>query len=398
MKHETQKNSTLEMKMTAINYHSKKRNLHRTGQESLHFIRSTITKIFVASLFSWCAFYTYKNIYEYFLRREIMGIKSSRMTDSASLIIHKNNLSNALLGAIVADCATMPLHWIYDSNKLNESIVNEDKTACEFNAVPSCPFYSTKEFPGHYKVGQPSPYGEQLIGTYQLVQKIKANGKDLNGNTYAEGFKKWLSTYGGRKDSVSKAFEEKYEAGETYPNCGIDDDQAMSLYKAVIAFHEASSDNNELELESFVRFLQNNEMALASSQVLLHFLKATAAAPKDPLRNIFDRIKSKVPLILRDHLAFLDRNLHLGTRDFLVAWGEEFRPGAAYYVPISCHNPQALVRILHICLTASSFEEGVRTNILVGGDNASTAIGIGAVLGNHYGIPKGWIDKSIFLS
>lgn len=44
----------------------------------------------------------------------------------------------AVLGAFVADAASMPLHWIYDSNHLNSLVGNQDPA---FFSPPSCPFY-----------------------------------------------------------------------------------------------------------------------------------------------------------------------------------------------------------------------------------------------------------------
>jgi len=303
---------------------------------------------------------------------------------------HNLPINSAVLGALVGDCATMPLHWIYDNAKLSDSIDNSDKNLSEFNPTPSCPFYDSKQFPGHYKVGQPSPYGEQLIGMYNAIIQEKGNNIIIDGDWYAKEYKKWLTTYGGRKDSVAKAFEKKYDEGERYPECGIDDNQAMSLYKAVIA-----SEVGNIDLNAFVMFLQNNAMALASAEFLLAFLKTISSSNLE-LNDIFNQLKNEAPKILNEHLIFLEDNLHLNTSEFLTAWGEEFRPGAESYIPITCHNPQALLRILHICLRASSFEEGIRTNILVGGDNASTAIGIGAILGKLFGVPKSWVKMSQF--
>ena len=314
-------------------------------------------------------------------------------------ILTSSQKNTILLGAIVADCATMPLHWIYDTDKLKSSIVirdNSDDDACEFNSVASCPFYSTNEFPGHYKVGQPSPYGEQLIGMHQIVSKqMHSNANNNTGDAYAIGFNDWLLTYGGRIDSAGKAFQEKMKNGATYPECGIDDDQAMSLYKAVIAA-EMDSDDNYVELERLVRFLQNNDMAVACANVLLTVLKNLKENDKCSIKDSFDKAKASAPALLRDHLSFMEDNLSVSTEQFLSLWSDKFNPGTPYYIQVSCHNPQALLRVLHVSLRATSYEDGVRQNILIGGDNASTGIGIGAILATRFELPQSWIDQSQF--
>jgi hypothetical protein len=78
-----------------------------------------------------------------------------------------------LLGALVGDVATMPVHWIYEEKKLHDALVDTPKP--EFNLALSCPFYSSEEFPNHYDKGQCSPYGEQLVVLLHLVRSNNGN-------------------------------------------------------------------------------------------------------------------------------------------------------------------------------------------------------------------------------
>jgi len=94
-----------------------------------------------------------------------------------------------VLGGLVGDAASMPLHWIYENAKLLETVGDKkvlisyiplstyvtmlptcNVPGCcsskrflslknaqgtpEFFETPSCPFYGTKDFPGHYQTGQ----------------------------------------------------------------------------------------------------------------------------------------------------------------------------------------------------------------------------------------------------
>jgi hypothetical protein len=54
---------------------------------------------------------------------------------------------SAILGAFVADAATMPLHWIYDRDQL-KSIIGDKASTPEFFNPPSCPFYNSEKNPG----------------------------------------------------------------------------------------------------------------------------------------------------------------------------------------------------------------------------------------------------------
>lgn len=295
----------------------------------------------------------------------------------------------AFLGAIVADSATMPLHWIYDSEKLVQSIVAEDKSKCEFNSVPSCPYYGAKDFPGHYEVGQPTPNGEQFLALCKIVQESTVH----DGDAYASQFHAWLQTYTGRKDGPAELFEKNYNNGLKYPQCGADDDQATSLFKAVISVICG------VELEPLVRFHQNNDVAADSATFMYSLLKASTTSHSDKsLKTLYDELKGDAPESLKEHLLFLEDYIDSSTNDFIVAWGNKYKSGEAAMIPFSCHNPQAFLRVLHVSLRAKSFEEGIRVNILVGGSNALTSIAIGSLLALYFDIPEDWIKqtKSLF--
>lgn len=56
--------------------------------------------------------------------------------------------------------------------------------------------------------------------------------------------------------------------------------------------------------------------------------------------------------------------------------------------------PGALQNALVAASRAASYEEGVRMNMLAGGDNCSRACYLGALLGAAYGGPPGaWVQK-----
>lgn len=49
----------------------------------------------------------------------------------------------AIAGALVADAATMGLHWIYDQAKI-KALVDKREGKPEFYEPPSCPFYQVR--------------------------------------------------------------------------------------------------------------------------------------------------------------------------------------------------------------------------------------------------------------
>jgi hypothetical protein len=62
-----------------------------------------------------------------------------------------------------------------------------------------------------------------------------------------------------------------------------------------------------------------------------------------------------------------------------------------------CANPASFMLSSHIILNSTSFEDGVRGNILAGGCNCSRSMFIGACLGAKFSLdslPKDWIFKT----
>lgn len=60
----------------------------------------------------------------------------------------------AMLGAFVADAATMSLHWIYDPSEIKAILKGSDHP--EFFDPPHSPFYK-------YPLGSLSPYGDEAL-------------------------------------------------------------------------------------------------------------------------------------------------------------------------------------------------------------------------------------------
>lgn len=82
----------------------------------------------------------------------------------------------AVVGALVADAAAQPLHWIYDENKLKGII--GDKEEVEFWEPSQNPFY-------RIPVGQATCYGDQAyVILKSLVDKRGVDVSDMKAATY----------------------------------------------------------------------------------------------------------------------------------------------------------------------------------------------------------------------
>lgn len=68
----------------------------------------------------------------------------------------RTDASNMVICSLVADAATMGLHWIYNAQDILEKVSSGPTGKAAFFQPPSCPFYQ-------YETGRLSPYGDEII-------------------------------------------------------------------------------------------------------------------------------------------------------------------------------------------------------------------------------------------
>jgi ADP-ribosylglycohydrolase len=69
---------------------------------------------------------------------------------------------------------------------------------------------------------------------------------------------------------------------------------------------------------------------------------------------------------------------------------------AAQKFGVACSMPGAFQNALLVAAQASSYSDGIRTNMMAGGDNCSRSVYLGALLGAAYGVesvPQEWRKK-----
>jgi ADP-ribosylglycohydrolase len=319
-------------------------------------------------------------------------------------------LLNAVQGGLVADAASMPVHWIYKNAQLL-NILGASAATPEFFEPVSCPYYDEKKNPGHYGRGGQSPYGEQFVILMNAVAANKALVDD--GPQLASAFVEATTSFNGYHDgAMKKVVANMAEGKNTWPDMGADDNQAHSLYKALLSVASCGAASTQVDLkrlETIVRFHQNNDTAFLSSVFFAGLLHSVVQgsnltdAISDANTLLAAQPDSKEKTELTNILAFAMESTSLPPLDFLSACEVKFgtrgvtsveeAKAADFIMALTCHNPCATARVLHIVVRAQSYEQGVRENLLVGGDNCSTAIGIGAILGSIFGVPANFLAQ-----
>ncbi len=104
---------------------------------------------------------------------------------------NKGRLRSTILGALVADAASVGLHWLYDQGRIREVAPDSPEfrtpTSSDYDGVTG--FYAH----GDKRVGDFSHYGEQAM---VLLRSLVANGSRYDKKHYEDLFREHFG-YGG---------------------------------------------------------------------------------------------------------------------------------------------------------------------------------------------------------
>ncbi len=292
----------------------------------------------------------------------------------------------AMMGAAVADAATMGFHWLYDQARIAE--VAGD--APEFRAPNKADFQDKGYFAhGGKTPGEPSHYGAQM-----MAMATAMSGQDgYSADAYAAAFREWFD-FGGRwvgyTDRPTRATllamaaasaEEKPTTG-----CGADDAQlpAISKLPVLVARHHDDPGLEEM-VESAVRLTNDRDDSVAWGQATARMLAAAiqGASPAEAVAAAREGATDQI----------------IGQIDAAHEMKAATTAEVAVAHALHCQLEVAFPVLCHAILTADSFESAVRANILAGGDNCGRSIPIGAVLGACFAgdaarrIPAGWAAR-----
>ena len=296
-----------------------------------------------------------------------------------------------------------PLHWIYGDEAMKSKLANKEAyEKPEFFHPPSCPFYSSELFPGHYGPGQVSPYGEEMLCLVDYM--VKSNGEFSSPEGFADALLHWAETFGGRANMYTTQFVESRKAGAKYPKCGADDSQAGSLIKAIVVTARYFGRPELLEkVEQAIRVHQNDDLAVQFGLAIAEILETMILTGQ----NAREALLRPSPILFTDVKASMDlisTQKEASTSEFLSGVAKQVKlenaPEQATHLPLhvlatSCALPGAFTFAGYFGVKyPGSYEEALRENIRLGGDNCSRAIAIGAILGaSGVSVPRDWQAK-----
>lgn len=280
-----------------------------------------------------------------------------------------------LMGALVADAATLGAHWIYDVSRIADLVAQYGSPA--FLPVDEAHYDGGVGYFAHgaRQVGMPTQYGAVLA----LATAVIARNGGFNMTTYQTEFASFFGPGGGFNgyiDRPTRGALAHLAAEQTNPS-GIDDDQlpAMATLPAVIAAHHGQADLGQ-QVRDAVSVTNVNDVAQTQAALFAQLLSAVISGT--PLATALDGLTDPA---LRAALDTAETDS--------TAYGE--------ITGRACHLPMAMPLVVHILSRSSSYQEAVERNINAGGDNAGRAILIGALAGAEFGlctdhgIPLDWV-------
>jgi len=295
---------------------------------------------------------------------------------------------SAILGAVVADAASLPLEWIYKDEDMQDIVGSNPP---EFWPSSHCPFYTLP-------TGSLSCYSDELVTSLSSLAASKAV-LDLAALTKAiqHKFGDPDSPY---QISLAKRAAKVYPVPGPWINSGVIKSLANMADGIVPPGSAVCEDNDGLAiaLPAFLARLESDEGVKCAEllttcqvagdhlQVQQALVKAFLGHDKDPVGSVVQQLSSQLPTIT-DEIEAVKKAVGEGksVKDMVGQFGK------------ACGLPgsfQGAMAVLLVC--GESFVTAVRQNILAGGDCNARALLVGACLGARLGvenIPMEWINK-----
>ncbi|MFK7858499.1 MAG: ADP-ribosylglycohydrolase family protein [Granulosicoccus sp.] len=278
-------------------------------------------------------------------------------------------IKNALSGTLVADAASLGLHWLYDQKQI---AAIEDTGSVLFRQPDANAFAGRKGYfaQGGRHAGQLSHYGESA----RLMVEACAGGR-YDSEVHRQAF---FDTFGpcgsfcGYADRPTKALIARMiiEGDDLQDPSGMDDDQNPGLCPVAGVFAHGLSRDDTVRAVSVI---STHDDVLDSADLLHQCLEHISGGMtlKEALKQTAHSGSSPIQQLMQEALAM-----------------DSYQPlKAALHFGMPCHVPQGMPLVWHILSHVDSFESAVRDNILCGGDSCGRAMSLGALAGLAFGIP-----------
>ncbi|KAG1667520.1 hypothetical protein FOA52_013710 [Chlamydomonas sp. UWO 241] len=265
------------------------------------------------------------------------------------------------------------------------------------------------------RVGELSCYGHELV---PLIRSMAAKG-GLDEEAYAEELYTYFNSdpdlY--RNQSIKKVVEH-WEAGKRGTAVGHETDHQANCFAkaALIVARYGGTAELAPKMEAAIRVQQNNddavkyglaaaavlERVIVSGESVADALTWASSSPESPLPDDMRALVKKAADTAKTPMTELQYevpqymaemvNKHVAAKDSLppFTW-------SVWCIGPACGNPAALTNVLAAAATFPSYVDGVRANLVAGGDNCSRGLLVGALLAAQCGmdsVPASWRERT----
>ncbi len=283
-------------------------------------------------------------------------------------------IQNALVGALVADAASMGLHWLYDQDQIAK-VANTGSLL--FRHPEAAIYKDTKGYFAHAakRAGELSHYGESTRIVGQLAAD-KAYETSLHRQHFYAAFGP-CGSYVGYADRPTKTLiAHIINQGEKIQNpSGMDDNQMPALCVIPGLFSHNYDESVALDAASVISVNDDVRDGVRVVYACLTQLQKGADLPE----------------ALTHSAAILTSELGDKLREALSVKPNQPLETAAHF-GLACQVKQALPVVWYLLRNAVDFDTLVTDNIRCGGDCCGRAVVAGAIAGYVFGVPEPMIS------
>ena len=279
------------------------------------------------------------------------------------------NKNDALLGTLIADAASMGLHWLYDQ----EQIKLVEATGSLLFRQPDAAIYEGKR--GTYvhaarRAGEMSQYGEsaRIVGELALGEgySIAGHQKAIMASLGPCG------SFQGYADKPTKQLIARLilEGDDIQNPSGMDDNQMPGLCVVSGLFAAGASMEQIREATSVIT---TNNDALQSSDAIHSVLSQLASGIElqQALAVAADGVKGELGELMREALKI-----------------DVYEPlQTAQHFGLACYVKHAMPLCWHLLNHATDYTTAVTDNIRCAGDSCGRTMALGSIAGLAFGVP-----------
>lgn len=295
--------------------------------------------------------------------------------------MQNDKIQACLMGALLADAASLGLHWIYAPQRI--AAVAQQHGGPAFVPINQEHY---KDVPSYFAHGQRqhgelSQYGVTL---HLAIQNMAANNGSLDINSYQQAYAATFGaggSYVGYIDRPTRGTLANLTADIDNPS-GVEDDQHPAIARLPALVATLGNNNCTAEhIRAAVELTNLGESSIAYALVFARLLQRVLHGTELALalqQGVDELPEGEMRASLRATLESPESDS--------VAYGE--------ITERACHLPQGLPLSFHILRHSTSYREAVETNILAGGDSCGRALIIAAVAGAQAGtagLPIDWL-------